>query len=125
MATKPRVVKADGSALTEAEKEVERCIADIEASSQTELRAEVRDLVISSVKAVEVPAVRKTALVIYVPYRVYTNIVKRIHARLVQELEKKLKKHVIVVAQVSRLIVQIFFISPSVRISCQWLFLYP
>ncbi|CDJ37234.1 40S ribosomal protein S7, putative [Eimeria necatrix] len=99
MTTRQRIVKVDGSQPTEVEKEVDRCLADIESSAQSELRAEVAELTICAVKPVEVPASGKTALVIFVPYRVYMNVVKRIHARLVQELEKKLKRHVVIIAQ--------------------------
>ena len=72
----------------------------LQASTQSELRGEVAELTISSVKAVEVPASGKTALVIFVPYRIYVNVVRRIHGRLLQELEKKLKRHVVIIAQV-------------------------
>ncbi|KAL8274313.1 hypothetical protein Esti_001767 [Eimeria stiedai] len=99
MATRQRIVKADGSPPTDVEKEVDRCLADIEASTQSELRAEVAELTVCAVKPVEVPASGKTALVIFVPFRVYANVVRRIHGRLIQELEKKLKRHVVIVGQ--------------------------
>ena len=72
----------------------------LQASTQSELRAEVAELTVCAVKPVDVPSSGKTALVIFVPYRVYANVVRRIHARLIQELEKKLKRHVVIIAQV-------------------------
>ncbi|OEH79189.1 40s ribosomal protein [Cyclospora cayetanensis] len=99
MTTRQRIVKADGSQPTDVEMEVERCLAEIESSAQSELRAEVAELTVCAVKPVDVPASGKAALVIFVPYRVYANVVRRIHARLIQELEKKLKRHVVITAQ--------------------------
>ncbi|CDJ49432.1 40S ribosomal protein S7, putative [Eimeria brunetti] len=99
MASRQRIVKADNSPLTEVEKEVDRCLADIEASTQSELRGEVAELTLAAVKAVEVPASGKTAVVLVVPYRQYAAVVRRVHGRLIQELEKKLKRHVVIIAQ--------------------------
>lgn len=96
---KKKIVKPQGVEPTEIENEVAKCLFDIETSSQSELKGDVRHLVFSSVKEVEVPHGRKKALVVLVPYAVYKKIVKRIQGRLVQELEKKLKKHVVIVAQ--------------------------
>ncbi|OXB71266.1 UNVERIFIED_CONTAM: hypothetical protein H355_010002 [Colinus virginianus] len=75
----------------------------VQTSSQSDLKGEVRSLVISSVKEVEVVQSRKKALVVFVPYAIYQKTVKKIQGRLVQELEKKLKKHVVLIAQRSML----------------------
>ncbi|PFH33007.1 ribosomal protein RPS7 [Besnoitia besnoiti] len=96
---KKKLVKPQGVEPTEIENEVAKCLFDIETSSQSDLKGDVRHLVISSVKEVEVPQGRKKALVVFVPYAVYQKTVKKIQGRLVQELEKKLKKHVVLVAQ--------------------------
>eukprot|EP00922_Rhytidocystis_sp_ex-Travisia-forbesii_P013995 GHVS01020872.1.p1 GENE.GHVS01020872.1~~GHVS01020872.1.p1 ORF type:complete len:213 (+),score=44.47 GHVS01020872.1:159-797(+) len=96
-----KVVKPEGSVVTELEKEVARCLLDIEGSPSTsELKADVRDIVIANCKDVDVDATaRRKAVIITVPYRVYQDRVRRVLGRLVVELEKKLKRPVVFVAQ--------------------------
>merc|ERR1712224_637286 len=53
-----------------------------------EIKADVRDIHISGVKEVEVKAGR-TALVVQFPFRVWKTV-RKIHGRLIRELEKKL-----------------------------------
>merc|ERR1719262_911525 len=61
------------------------------------VKADLRDIYISSAKEVEVKA-NKKAVVIFVPFRVWKNV-KKIHGRLIRELEKKFnKRHVLFVA---------------------------
>lgn len=99
MATLKKIVKPPGVAPTEVETEVAKCLYDIETSGQSDLKGDVHSLVISSVKEVEVVQSRKKALVVFVPYAIYQKTVRKIQGRLVQELEKKLKKHVVLIAQ--------------------------
>merc|ERR1719428_1138037 len=69
----------------------------IEVSPSSEIKADVRDLYISGVKEIEVKSGR-TALVVQFPFRVWKSV-RKIHGRLIRELEKKFsKKHVTFVA---------------------------
>merc|ERR1711964_660363 len=66
--------------------------------TQSEIKADLRDIVFSAAKEVEVKSGRICA-VIFVPYRVWKTV-KKIQGRLIRELEKKFsKKHVVFVAQ--------------------------
>merc|ERR1719298_206603 len=77
-----KIVKAKGEAPTELEEEVAKALLDIE---------------ISAAKEVEVKA-NKKAVVVFFPFRVWKNV-KRIHGRLIRELEKKFnKRHIVFVA---------------------------
>ncbi|KAI0565033.1 small subunit ribosomal protein S7e-1 [Gracilaria domingensis] len=79
------------------EKNVAQALADLEASG-SEIKAELRELFISAAKEVECPG-GKTAVVIFVPFRLLQKFHK-IQTRLVRELEKKFSgKPVIIVAQ--------------------------
>ncbi|PHJ20274.1 40s ribosomal protein [Cystoisospora suis] len=99
MSFRNKIVKPQGVEPTDVENEVAKCLFDIETSSQSDLKGEIRSLVISSAREVDVSQGRKKALVVFIPYAVYQKTVKRIQGRLVQELEKKLKKHVVLLAQ--------------------------
>merc|ERR1711879_513787 len=60
-------------------------------------KADLRDIFISGAKEMEVKQGR-TAIVVQFPYRVWKNV-RKIHGRLVRELEKKFaQKHVVFVA---------------------------
>lgn len=96
---KKKIVKPQGVEPTETENEVAKCLFDIETSGQSDLKGDLRTFVFSSVKEVDVAQGRKKALVIVVPCAVYQKSVRRIIGRLVQELEKKLKRHVVLIAQ--------------------------
>merc|ERR1712118_392404 len=62
-----------------------------------ELKNDVRDILISTVKEVDVKQGRK-ATVIFVPFRAWKTV-KKIQGRLIREMEKKLsKRHVVFVA---------------------------
>merc|ERR1712166_1515431 len=63
----------------------------------SEIKADVRDIYISGVKEMEVKSGRP-ALVVQFPFRVWKSV-RKIHGRLIRELEKKFsKKHVCFVA---------------------------
>merc|ERR1719391_1589976 len=69
---------------------------DIEVTPSSDIKADVRDICISNAQDVEVK--NRVALVVHVPFRVWKNV-RKIHGRLIRELEKKFnKKHVIFVA---------------------------
>merc|ERR1711964_913331 len=85
-----------GGVPNELEEEVAKALFDIETSNTSEIKADLRDIVISAVK--EFDAKPRTAVVIFVPYRAWASV-KRIQGRLVRELEKKFsKKHVVFTA---------------------------
>merc|ERR1719391_1325054 len=69
---------------------------DIEVTPSSDIKADVRDIYISSAQDVEVK--NRVALVVHVPFRVWKTV-RKIHGRLIRELEKKFnKKHVVFVA---------------------------
>ncbi|KAK4775180.1 hypothetical protein SAY86_010115 [Trapa natans] len=71
-------------------------VFDLENTNQ-ELKSDLKDLYINSATEVDVPGNRK-AVVIYVPYRL-RKAYRKIHVRLVRELEKKFSgKDVILIA---------------------------
>lgn len=79
------------------EKQVAQAFKDLE-SSGSEIRAELRELFITAAKEVDCGK-GKTAVVIFVPYRLLTRF-HRVQTRLVRELEKKFSgKSVIIIAQ--------------------------
>lgn len=95
--TSRKIVKEKGAAVEPFEESVAQAFTDLEASG-SEIKAELRELFISSAKEVEC-AGGKTAVVIFVPYRLLPKFHK-IQTRLVRELEKKFSgKPVIIVAQ--------------------------
>ncbi|WCJ25367.1 40S ribosomal protein S7 [Euphorbia peplus] len=81
---------------TEFEESVAQAIFDLENTNQ-ELKSELKDLFINQAVQIDVSGNRK-AVVIYVPYRLRKSY-RKVHLRLVRELEKKFSgKDVIVVA---------------------------
>merc|ERR1712217_195619 len=83
---------------TPLEDEVAKALFDIEVSPSSEIKADVRDIYMSGAREMEVKQGR-TAVVVQFPFRVWKNV-RKIHGRLVRELEKKFsKKHVVFVAQ--------------------------
>eukprot|EP01098_Paradermamoeba_levis_P002854 TRINITY_DN1357_c0_g1_i1.p1 TRINITY_DN1357_c0_g1~~TRINITY_DN1357_c0_g1_i1.p1 ORF type:complete len:230 (+),score=92.11 TRINITY_DN1357_c0_g1_i1:100-690(+) len=80
------------------EEQVGQALSDLENSSN-ELRAELRDLKIASAKEVEIPGKQtRKAVVIFVPYPSLPRF-HRIQKKLVNELEKKFGKQVVLIAQ--------------------------
>mmetsp|Transcript_27971 Transcript_27971/g.74602 ORF Transcript_27971/g.74602 Transcript_27971/m.74602 type:complete len:194 (-) Transcript_27971:76-657(-) len=92
-----KIVKDKSVAPTELEEEVAKAILDIEVSPSSDIKAELRDIVISAAKEVEVKNGRR-AVIVYFPYRVWQSV-RKIQGRLIRELEKKFqKKQVVFVA---------------------------
>ncbi|XP_008227922.1 PREDICTED: 40S ribosomal protein S7-like [Prunus mume] len=80
---------------TEFEESVGQAIFDLEANS--DLKSELKDLYINSAVQVDVAGNRK-AVVIHIPYRL-RNAYRKIHVRIVRELEKKFSgKDVVLIA---------------------------
>jgi len=88
-----KVVKAKGETVTEVDAQVARALLELEAK---DLAAELTDLFITAAKEVDVGG--KKAVVVFVPYRQH-NKYKKIQSRLIRELEKKLSKNVVIIAQ--------------------------
>lgn len=92
-----KIHKDKGTAVEPFEENVAQALVDLEASG-SEIKAELRELFISSAREVECLG-GKMAVVIFVPYRLLTKFHK-IQTRLVRELEKKFSgKPVIIIAQ--------------------------
>lgn len=91
-------IQKDKEAVVEPfEEQVAQALLDLE-SSGSEIKAELRELFISAAKEVDCPG-GKSAVVIFVPYRLLQKFHK-IQTRLVRELEKKFSgKPVIIIAQ--------------------------
>mmetsp|Transcript_17940 Transcript_17940/g.56904 ORF Transcript_17940/g.56904 Transcript_17940/m.56904 type:complete len:194 (+) Transcript_17940:79-660(+) len=93
-----KILKDKGTAPTELEEEVAKALFDIEVSPSSDIKADLKDVVFSAAKELDVGKTGKAVLV-YFPYRVWKNV-RKIQGRLVRELEKKFsKKHVTFVAQ--------------------------
>jgi len=92
-----KIVKALGEIPTEIEQLVARTLFELEVSSK-DLTAELQDLYFVSAKSVDIPGAKTSAIVVFVPYRQHSKY-KKVHARLVRELEKKLTRHVCIIAQ--------------------------
>lgn len=99
---KKKIVKsAKAGPVTDLEEEVAKALFDIEVSQNSEIKADLKDVYISSAKEVNVSerGEERKAVVIFFPFRVW-RVVKKIQGRLIRELEKKFnKKHVVLVAQ--------------------------
>merc|ERR1719399_1961835 len=82
MNARKKIVKEKGAATTPIEDEVAKALFDIDVSGAKEM--EVRQ--------------GRSAVVVHFPYRIWKNV-RKIHGRLVRELEKKFShKHVVFVA---------------------------
>merc|ERR1711957_558142 len=85
------ILKEKGAAPTELEEEVAKALLDLEVAPQSDIKADLRDIYISNAQDVEVK--NRTALVVHVPFRAWKSA-KKVHGRLIRELEKKFsKKH--------------------------------
>ena len=92
-----KVQKEKNAPLDAFEEQVGQALVDLE-SSGSEIKAELRELFISSAKEIECGR-GKTAVVLFVPFRLLGKFHK-IQTRLVRELEKKFSgKPVIIIAQ--------------------------
>mmetsp|Transcript_24557 Transcript_24557/g.70509 ORF Transcript_24557/g.70509 Transcript_24557/m.70509 type:complete len:193 (+) Transcript_24557:76-654(+) len=92
-----KILKDKGAAPTELEEEVAKALFDIEVTPSSDIKADLRDVVITS--AQEVEAKNRSAIVVHVPFRVWKTV-RKIQGRLIRELEKKFsKKHVVFIAQ--------------------------
>merc|ERR1711868_241792 len=90
-----RKIKKEGNApVDELEQNVAQALYDLE---QGDLKQDLKFLYIISAKEVTVSA-GKSAIVIVIPFRLGANF-RKIHTRLIHELEKKFGKNVIVIAQ--------------------------
>jgi len=93
-----KLVKLPGHPITEFEDQVANHIFDLQTNSNDALKTELRPLYFHAAKEFEVSQGKK-AVVIWVPFRLWKDF-KRIHVKLVRELEKKFSgKHVILVAE--------------------------
>ncbi|GAB2288863.1 40S ribosomal protein, variant 2 [Dionaea muscipula] len=81
-----KIQKAEGVAPSEFEETVGQALFDLE-NSNSELKSDLKDLFINSAVQIDVSGSRK-AVVIHVPYRL-RKAYRKIHVRLVRELEKK------------------------------------
>merc|ERR1719145_425364 len=82
---------------TELEEEVAKALFDIEVSPSSDIKADLRDIHISSAKEIDVGKTGK-AIIVHFPFRVWKSV-RKIQSRLIRELEKKFsKKHVVFVA---------------------------
>eukprot|EP00877_Chromochloris_zofingiensis_P012430 jgi/Chrzof1/7440/Cz02g24040.t1 len=92
-----KIVKERGAEPDEFEESVAQALFDLEATN-AELKADLRDLYITSAKEIDVHGTSRKAIVIHVPYRLLKAFHK-IQQRLVRELEKKFSgKDVVIVA---------------------------
>jgi small subunit ribosomal protein S7e len=92
-----KIRKEKGAQPTKLEQAIAQHILDIQNNSQLEWKNELNDLYISSVKEVELPT--KKVVVVFVPFRLLKEF-RRVQAKLIRELEKKLsQKQVVIVAQ--------------------------
>jgi len=83
---KRKIIKDHNAAPNELEKQVAQALFELEVNAP-ELKADLKELFISSVKQVDVGK-GKTAIIVFVPYRLLRGFHK-IQSRLIRELEKK------------------------------------
>jgi len=88
-----KIQKAKGVAANETEVAIARALLELEAK---DMSAELADLFIVAAK--EVAVAGKKAVVVFVPFRQH-NKWKKIQGKLIGELEKKLGKNVVILAQ--------------------------
>ncbi|XP_004512907.1 small ribosomal subunit protein eS7-like [Cicer arietinum] len=94
--SRKKISKDKGAEPTEFEEKVAQALFDLE-NTNHELKSELKDLYINSAAQIDVSGSRK-AVVAHVPYRLRKGF-RKIHVRLVRELEKKFSgKDVILIA---------------------------
>jgi len=91
-----KISKPKGQVATELEQTVARALIELESTAR-DLAPDLTDLFIVAAKEVAVEA-NKKAVVVFVPFRQHTKY-KKIQQRLVRELEKKLNRPVVIIAQ--------------------------
>jgi len=92
-----KIVKEKGAEPDDFEESVAQALFDLEATN-AELKADLRDLYITSAKEIDVHGTSRKAIIVHVPYRLLKSFHK-IQQRLVRELEKKFSgKDVVIVA---------------------------
>ncbi|CAG0919422.1 unnamed protein product [Notodromas monacha] len=90
-----KIKKAVGEKVEEVETSIAQALLDLESTS--DLKTQLRELQITTVKEIDVP--NRKALVVFVPFP-QLKAYQKIQTRLVRELEKKFSgKHVVFVAQ--------------------------
>ncbi|SOV80974.1 40S ribosomal protein S7, putative [Plasmodium sp. gorilla clade G3] len=95
-AVQKRVLKNNPSDL---EKEIAQCLLDIELSSSSDIKTDAKEIKLLSCDLIEVEKLKKKTILIYIPYKIYTTYVRKIQRKLINELEKKTKKYVVLVAK--------------------------
>ena len=92
-----KIVKANGAQVSEFETEIAQELTNLENSADL---SDLKALYILAAKEVSVSGSgNKKAVVLFVPYKLFPRF-KKIHAKLVLELEKKLSdRHVVIIAQ--------------------------
>eukprot|EP00252_Welwitschia_mirabilis_P022717 TRINITY_DN6232_c0_g4_i1.p1 TRINITY_DN6232_c0_g4~~TRINITY_DN6232_c0_g4_i1.p1 ORF type:complete len:194 (+),score=41.55 TRINITY_DN6232_c0_g4_i1:77-658(+) len=92
-----KIQKDKGAEPNDFEETVAQALFDLENTNQ-ELKSDLKDLFINSATQVDVPPGNRKAVIIHVPYRLRKSF-RKIHVRLVRELEKKFSgKDVVVIA---------------------------
>lgn len=92
-----KIIKDKGVQPNELEEEVNKAFNDLEAAPGNDMRAELKEFKFSGAKEIECSG-GKNAIVVFVPFKIYSSI-KKVTAKLIRELEKKFqKKHVLIVA---------------------------
>lgn len=91
-----KFVQKEGDAkLSSVEAEVASCLAELAESPACTIQADVAAMKIAAAMELPVSGDRKVIAVAF-PYRVFMNNVRKNQARLISELEKKLRRHVVV-----------------------------
>merc|ERR1719215_642700 len=100
MAHLGKIIKDKDCAPSDLEEEVAKHLYDIESLQGSELKQDLKEFRITGVREFECPGGKKnqnTAVVIFVPFALHKDR-KKIMARLIRELEKKMsKKYVLIV----------------------------
>ncbi|KAJ6867253.1 40S ribosomal protein S7-like [Populus alba x Populus x berolinensis] len=99
--TRKKIQKDKDAEPTEFEETVAQALFDLE-NSNSDLKSELKDLFINSAVQIDVAGNRK-AIVIYVPYRLRKSY-RKVHLRLVRELEKKFSGKDVVLLATRRIV---------------------
>ncbi|CDU20384.1 hypothetical protein YYC_01170 [Plasmodium yoelii 17X] len=96
VSAKSKILKSNPSDL---EREIAQCLVDIELSASSDIKNETKEIKILSCDLIEVEKIKKKTILIYIPYKIYATYVRKIQRKLINELEKKTKKYVVLVAK--------------------------